>query len=77
MVRKHVLREQAVYLAKQGHFRAAGYLLKEAAEQGDESAYNDIGVIAERHEQYDVALECYEYAHECGLGVASRNIGNL
>lgn len=71
----NMLREHAVELAKKGDYEAAYMMLREEAENGDVDAYNDLGVIAERHGEYQMAMKFYEFAHKCGVAVAARNIG--
>ena len=69
-------REKAVELAKQEKYEEASVLLQSSFEKGDIDALSDIGVIFERNEEFEVALNCYEKASMLGSTMGTYNAAN-
>ena len=64
-------------LANNGDLEGAEQLMVSAFNDGDISAMNDYGVIAERKGDYWIAKNCYQTAAILGSGMAVVNLGNL
>lgn len=73
----YILRDKGVALAEEGNLQGAELFLKRAIDNGDLLAINDLGVVYERKEDYESALDCYLRASKYGLGIAMCNIGNM
>ena len=71
------IREMAVELAKAKNYEEATYLLEKAVSEGDIDAINDLGVIYERNDNYEKAMELYRLSGLLGSPVAIHNVGNL
>ena len=70
-------REIGVELARKGKFKEAIMFLEKALLNDDETSINDIGVVAERSQKFDLAAKCYAMAAMLGQTEAMCNLGNM
>lgn len=71
------LRKMGVKLAKQGNYVEAAEMMDQAIKLGNTLALNELGVIMERNDLHKEAFDYYMNASKCGVGIGSRNAGNL